>query len=76
MDITEILRLAVVGGAVSWILEYVTKKLDSNKAKLATIAMALIIGSGYAWLVDTQWLQTVIVVLTYSSTVYAFIIKK
>jgi len=76
MELTEILRLAVVGGLASWFLEYVTKKLNATQSKIVTVVVCLIVGTLYMWLSSTDWLPSVVGVLVAASTIYAFYFKK
>ena len=78
MNLGEILNLAIVGGMLSWFLEFTTEKLDSTQSKIATILGAVIVGGLYWFLSTTymNYLEVFIGVLVASSTVYAFIIKK
>lgn len=78
MNLGEILNLAIVGGLLSWFLEYITENLDATQSKIATILGAFIVGSLY-WFLSTSYLaylDIVIGVLVSASTVYAFILKK
>jgi len=76
MNLGEILNLAIVGGLLSWFLEYSTNKLDSTRSKIATVVGAIIVGGLYWWLSQTGLWESILGVLVSASTVYAFVIKK
>ena len=76
MNLGEILNLALIGGLLSWFLEWVTEEMDANQSKIATIICAIIFGSLY-WIVSsTGYMEAVLGVLVSASTVYAFMLKK
>ena len=76
MEIQEILNLAIMGGLLSWFLEYVTKKFSKNEAKGLTIGLSIIVGGLYWWLSQTGSWESILGVLVSASTFYAFILKK
>jgi hypothetical protein len=71
------LAIALVGVAVSLLIEGINKWLgfDSMKAKWLTLAMAVFAGGIYVAFKDTSIWQTMLEVLMASSTVYAFFLK-
>lgn len=76
--IQDFLSIGVVGVLLSLAIEFISTKFDihGTAARGLTLALAIAVGSLYVWLQGTQYFQTVITVLTVSSTVYAFFLKK
>ena len=76
MELQQIFNLAIVGGAVSYFLEYLPKKFGALNSKIVTIAVCLAVGTIYALFSETTWFATVLTVLASASTVYALLLKK
>lgn len=73
MDIQEFIAIAVVGGVLSVFIEFIKNAFgtSSGKTKLLTIALAVLVGGAYVWIRSTPYFETVILVLTSASAVYA-----
>lgn len=78
MEINDFLGIAIVGSALSFLIQYIKGKLGTKSlaTKGITIGLAIILGAGYVFLRDTQWWTTIIGVLVAASTFYAFFLKK
>jgi len=75
--IEDFLGIAVVGGLLSVIMEWISEKfgVQAVAAKILVVILSLVVGSVYVFLKDTPWWSTVVGVLMASSTVYALLIK-
>lgn len=78
MDINAFLGIAIVGAALSLVIEWVTNKLGTNSAgsKAVSIALSVVVGGAYWYLSGTAIWQSVLGVLAAASTVYAIFINK
>lgn len=78
MEVNEFLSIAVVGGLLSLVIEWVTNKYETrpNASKAITLLLAIVVGGVYVWLRSTAFFPTVIMVLGSASIVYSFFIKK
>lgn len=78
MNIQDFIAIGIVGVILSGIINFAKKKwgVQSNKTKVLTVALSLIVGAGYVWLRATPYFETVLIVLGSASTVYALVIKK
>lgn len=74
----DFLGIMVVGTGLSLVVEMIRQRLgpDSQRTKLITIGLSVLVGTGYYLLRDTVLWQTVLGILMAASTVYAFFIKK
>ena len=77
MNITEFIAIAVVGAFLSIVIEIIKNKwgTSSNVTKLFTLGLALVVAGAYVWVRSTPYFETVLLVLTCASTVYAFFLK-
>lgn len=77
MNITEFIAIAVVGAFLSIVIEIIKNKwgTSSNVTKLLTLGLALVVAGAYVWVRSTPYFETVLLVLTCASTVYAFFLK-
>lgn len=77
ININDFLGIAVVGGALSAVIEFIKAKfgITSETTKLLTIALAVVVGAVYTFLQDTAYWTTILGVLASASTVYALFIK-
>lgn len=77
MTIVEFIAIAVVGAFLSLVIEVIKEAFgtSSNVTKLLTIVLALIVAGAYVWVRSTPYFETVVLVLTCASTVYAFFLK-
>ena len=75
MEIQEVLNLAIVGGILSWVLEYATTNFSENQSKMITIGLSILVGFIYWFLSQTGLWQSVLGVLVSASTIYAFVMK-
>lgn len=78
MDITTFLSIGIIGVIASLVIQGLKKAYGTNsmKTKVLTVVVALVIGGLYTLADTLGFLQSFIAVLTVSSTVYAFFIKK
>lgn len=74
----DFLGIMVVGTGLSLVVEMIRQRLgpDSQRTKLITIGLSVLVGTGYYLLRDTVLWQTILGILMAASTVYAFFIKK
>lgn len=76
MDITNIgdfLGIAIVGVALSLVLELIQAKFGTGSVQMRalTIVLAIIVGSVYVLFRETLWWQTMLGILAAASAVYA-----
>lgn len=78
MDINNFLGIAIVGSALSLLMQWAKAHLGGYPLgnKLVIVAASLVVGSAYYFLQDTAYWQTVLGVLASASTFYAFFLKK
>lgn len=78
ININEFLAIAVVGGLLSVIFEFINSSYPSNpfKTKLLVIGLSLAVGAFYVWLRSTPYFATVLTILGAASTVYALFFNK
>lgn len=77
MDINAFLGIAIVGVALSGVVQLMKLKFGTSgwQTKALTVVLALVVAGGYVWIKDTPYFETVILVLTTTSAVYAFMKK-
>lgn len=77
MNVQDFLGIAIVGAALSLVIQIIKNKLGptSNATRLITLALSVLIGAAYWFLRDTNLWQTILGVLAAASTVYAFFLK-
>lgn len=76
MEIQDFIGIAVVGGFLSLLIQIFKNKYgDSNGTKLLTIGLSLFVGGLYVWIRSTSYFETVLLVLTSASAVYALLLK-
>lgn len=73
MDINSFLGIAIVGVALSLIVEYLQVKfgMDGSKTKALVIVLSIVVGGFYWFFKDTAFYQAALGVLAAASTVYA-----
>lgn len=78
MDINAFLGIAIVGAALSFVIEFITNKLGTNsvRSKAVAIGLSVVVGGLYWYLSGTAIWQSVLGVLAAASTVYAILINK
>ena len=78
LNFGEFMAITIVGAFLSAFIHVVKKSFgeDSGKTKMFTVMMSLFIGGFYMWVRDTDFFQTVILVLTSASACYAFFLKE
>ena len=76
IKLQELTQLAIVGGLLSLLVEIIQRKLavHGGAAKFLTIALALIVGTIYVLLRDTNYWVTIMAILSAASFVYAILI--
>lgn len=77
MDINAFLGIAIVGVALSGVVQLMKLKFGTSgwQTKALTVVLALVVAGGYVWIKETPYFETVILVLTTTSAVYAFMKK-
>ena len=77
IDINDFLGIAIVGAALSAIVEFIKNKYGTASwvTKLLTVVLAILVGTGYYFLQGTGLLTTILGVLAAASTVYAYFLK-
>ena len=77
MDIMTFLGFAIVGGLLSAVIKMIKEKwgINGNKTKLLTDVLAIVVGTVFYWVSNQAWVDSVVGVLSASSTVYALLIK-
>lgn len=75
--INDFLGIAIVGAALSGIVDFLKVKFgtSSNTTKAITIALSIVLGGIYVMLEGTPAWTTILGVLAAASTVYALILK-
>lgn len=75
--VEDFLAISIVGASLSVLVQLIKNSFGTtgNKAKLLTIALALIVGAGYVWLRSTPYFETVLVILGTASAVYAILLR-
>ena len=78
MEISAFLSIAVVGAILSFVVEWLKAKLNTTTlgSKALVAILALLVATGFWWLQNTPYLETVVTVLGMASIVYGFIFKK
>jgi Na+-transporting NADH:ubiquinone oxidoreductase subunit NqrB len=78
MNLTDFTSIAIVGVVFSLALQWVKGKfgVDTNGTKIATVILALVIGTVYVWIQGTAYFQTILTVLGSASTFYALFLRK
>ena len=75
--INDFVGIGIVGMALSLIVEGIKMKWGptSNTTKALTVVLALVLGTGYYFLSNTIWWQTILGVIAAASAFYAFLLK-
>jgi hypothetical protein len=79
MDITTFFTtFAIVGIALSAVLEVISRKfgVGSTKMKLISIGLALVLAGAYYFASNASWFPTFLTILGSASTFYAFVFNK
>ena len=78
MEINEFMSIAIIETITSFIINYIKKKLGttSTGTKSLTVALSSIIGGFYVWLRGTSYFESVVLILTTASTIYALLMPK
>lgn len=77
MQIENFLSIGIIGVISSFLINYIKEKWGTTGwgTKAITILLALIVGAGYAWLVQTPYFDTVVGILSSATIVWAFFMK-
>jgi len=77
MNIENFLSIGIIGVISTFIISYLKEKWGTTGwgTKVVTIILAMVVGFGYTWLVNTPYLETVVGILSASTIAYAFFIK-
>ena len=78
MDIADFTAIAVVGAVLSVFVQFIKGKYgtDSGATKFLTLGLSLAVGGVYVLIQNTSYFETVILVLSSASAVYALLLKK
>lgn len=78
MELNDFLAIAIVGAALSLLIEWITVRYETNAAggKAVAIVASIIVGGAYWALSGTAIWQSILGVLAAASTVYALFINK
>lgn len=75
--ITQLISISIVGSALSIAIQIIKTRwgIDSSTTKVMTLLLALGLGIGYYFLVNTSLWLPIIGILSAASTFYAFFLK-
>jgi len=73
--IITIMSFTIVGGLSATLITIFKENLSRNQTKLLTIGLSLALGGIGAWLFQSEYADSVIMVLGGASTVYGLILK-
>jgi len=77
MDYTYISSIAIVGAFASLFMEWVKVGIKSSLGKkFAIVGVSILLGGVYAFTAGKPIFNAILGVLTASSTIYAFLLKK
>lgn len=78
MEITDFTAIAVVGAVMSLLIKMIKARYGttSNATKALTLGLAIAFGGVYVLINSTPYIETVGLVLSTASAVYAFFIKE
>lgn len=78
MEITDFTAIAVVGAILSLLIKMIKARYGttSNATKALTLALSVGIGGFYVLINSTPYFETIVLVLSSASAVYALLIKK
>ena len=73
----EFISIAIIGALLSVIYEWLGKRFtDPIDSKLGIIGASVILGTAYTIIRDTEYYQTVLLILGSASTFYGLFINK
>jgi len=73
----EFISIAIIGALLSVIYEWLAKSFtDPVASKLGIIIASIILGTAYTLIRDTEYYQTVLLILGSASTFYGLFINK
>lgn len=77
MEVNDFIGIAIVGAALSVVIQGIKNRFgtESGETKALTIFLALIVGAAYVAIRSTSYFETVILVLSSASAVYAFLMR-
>lgn len=77
MEINDFIGIAIVGAALSVVIQGIKNRFgtESGETKALTIFLALIVGAAYVAIRSTSYFETIILVLSSASAVYAFLMR-
>jgi hypothetical protein len=73
--ITDFLGIGIVGTVLSLVFQY-AKTTSGMKSKLWMAGLSVVIGTGYFFLRQTNYFETVLGVLASASTIYSLFLKQ
>lgn len=76
-NINDFLGIAIVGVALSFVIEMIQAKykVGSRATKGLTIALSILVGAGYYFIQSTAWYEPMLGILAAASTTYALLFK-
>ncbi len=77
MEITDFTAIAVVGALLSLLIQMVKTRFgtSSNATKALTLGLSIAFGGLYVFANSTPYFETVVLVLSSASAVYALLLK-
>lgn len=74
-NINDFLAIAIVGAALSLVIEFLTNKFNTNPlgGKTLAILLSVVVGGAYWYLSSTTIWESILGVLAAASTVYAIV---
>jgi hypothetical protein len=77
MEINDFMGIAIVGAALSVVIQAIKNRFgtESGETKALTIALSLVVGAAYVGIRSTPYFETVILVLGSASAVYAILMR-
>lgn len=77
MEIVDFLGIGIVGTALSLAVQYIKTRFGGNstETKLLVVALSCACGSAYYVLAGTELWTSIVAILGFSTTFYAFFLK-
>lgn len=77
MEITDFTAIAVVGAMLSVMIQFIKAKYGttSSATKALTLGLSIAFGGLYVFIHNTPYFETVVLVLSSASAVYALLLK-
>lgn len=77
IDVTDFIAIPIVGVGLSLAIEAIKSKWGTQPktTKFLTLALALVVAGGYAWVRSTSYWPVIVGILGAASAFYAFFLK-